>query len=76
MTVAAWRIRAGRVFDGRTCNYDFMPSIRDYLGLDVALDRSPGPYASAVLSANLLSSFLAKALSRIFRVRFVEVVSA
>ncbi len=43
------RIPRGSVFDGRTCNYDFLPSMRDYLQLDLALDRSPGrSYANAL----------------------------
>ena len=45
----AARVRPGSVFEGRTCNYDFMPTMRDYLGIDVTLDRSPGrSYARAL----------------------------
>jgi len=33
------RIPAGRVFAGRTCNYDFFPSVLDYLGL---VEKIPG----------------------------------
>lgn len=36
------RIPGGTVFGGRTCNYDFLPSMRDYLGLDIVLSESPG----------------------------------
>ena len=36
------RMPAGKVFDVRTCNYDFLPSMREYLGLDVTLRESPG----------------------------------
>ena len=31
------RIPAGRVFEGRTCNYDFLPSLLEHLGIDAQL---------------------------------------
>ena len=47
------QIPPGSIFDGRTCNYDFLPSLLDYLGLgDRLADRSQLPgnsYASALL---------------------------
>ncbi|MCZ6632011.1 MAG: sulfatase-like hydrolase/transferase [bacterium] len=44
------RIEAGVVFEGRTCNYDFFPSLLDYLGLSEHIpDTSPGTsYAPAL----------------------------
>ena len=34
-------IPAGTVFDGRTCNYDFFPSMLDYLGMADAMRTDP-----------------------------------
>ena len=34
-------IPAGTVFDGRTCNYDFFPSMLDYLGMADAMQTDP-----------------------------------
>jgi len=35
------RIPAGRVFEGRTCNYDFFPSVLDYLELQEQIADNP-----------------------------------
>ena len=43
-------IPEGSVFDGRTCNYDFLASVNDYLGLDLELRKSPGrSYAEGLM---------------------------
>jgi arylsulfatase A-like enzyme len=34
-------IPAGKVFEGRTCNYDFFPSVLDYLGMDEKIPDAP-----------------------------------
>ena len=34
-------IPAGQVFDGRTCNYDFFPSVLDYLGMAEKTPNEP-----------------------------------
>ncbi|MBT4136616.1 MAG: DUF4976 domain-containing protein, partial [Candidatus Latescibacteria bacterium] len=43
-------VPSGVVADCRTCNYDFMPSLLNYLGLDAQVpDRSPGRNYGSVL---------------------------
>jgi len=45
------KIPAGESFEGRTCNYDFFPSVLDYLGMaEETPSESPGKsYAQALL---------------------------
>ncbi|MBD3181514.1 sulfatase-like hydrolase/transferase [Candidatus Poribacteria bacterium] len=49
------KIPAGSLFDGRTCNYNFFPSILDYLGMaEKTPEASPGKsYANAMIGQKI-----------------------
>ena len=51
-------IPAGSLFEPRTCNYDFLPSLMDYLGLaDQIPEASPGNSYAAVLRGQTLDAW-------------------
>ena len=51
------RIPADRVFEGRTCNYDFFPSVLNYLGLQDRIADTPNlpgvSYAPALMGKEI-----------------------
>jgi arylsulfatase A-like enzyme len=48
------RILEGRVFEGRTCNYDFFQSLIDFIGVDIDVPKSPGRSFAACLDGKTL----------------------